>query len=47
MKKFFAIVAVMGMMTFGITQNMVAQEPAAADSAATEQVEEAAAPAVD
>ena len=48
MKKFFAIVAVMGMMTFGITQNMVAQEPeAAAEPAAAEQVEEAAAPAVE
>lgn len=44
MKKFFAIVAVMGMMTFGFTQNIVAQDEAAApaDSAATEQVEEAA-----
>lgn len=43
MKKFFAIVAVMGMMTFGLTQNIVAQEAeeATPDSTATEQVEEA------
>lgn len=42
MKKIFAIVAVMGMMTFGLTQNVMAQEEAAAaDSTATEQVEEA------
>lgn len=47
MKKFFAIVAVMGMMTFGLTQSMMAQEAeeATADSTATEQVDSAAAPA--
>ena len=42
MKKIFAIVAMMGMMTFGLTQNVMAQDEAPADSAATEQVEEAA-----
>ncbi|MCF0159812.1 MAG: MotA/TolQ/ExbB proton channel family protein [Bacteroidaceae bacterium] len=46
MKKIFAIVAMMGMMTFGLTQNVLAQEEAAApESEATEQVEEAPAPA--
>ncbi|MDO4955575.1 MAG: MotA/TolQ/ExbB proton channel family protein [Bacteroidales bacterium] len=42
MKKFFAIVAVMGLMTFGLTQNVMAQEEATADSAATEKVDSAA-----
>ena len=30
MKKIFAIVAMMGMMTFGLTQNVMAQDEAAA-----------------
>ena len=48
MKKLFAIVAVMGMMTFGFTQNIVAQEAEeATDSTATEQVDEQAAPAAE
>ena len=39
MKKFFAIVAVMGLMTFGLTQSVMAQEEAAAS---TEVVDSAA-----
>ena len=39
MKKLFAIVAVMGMMTFGLTQSVIAQEEAAAS---TEVVDSAA-----
>ena len=47
MKKLFAIVAVMGLMTFGLTQSVMAQEEAAAstevvDSTATEEVAEEA-----
>lgn len=37
MKKFFAFIAIMGLVTFGLTQSAIAQE---ADEAATEQVQE-------
>ena len=51
MKKIFAIIALMGVFTFGMTQSVSAQDEAV-DSAATEQVDSAAvdtaaAPAVD
>jgi biopolymer transport protein ExbB len=46
MKKVFAIIALMGVFTFGMTQSVSAQdEEAAADSAATEQVDSTAAEA--
>ncbi len=46
MKKVFAIIALMGVFTFGMTQSVSAQdEEAVADSAATEQVDSAAAEA--
>ncbi|MBP5479600.1 MAG: MotA/TolQ/ExbB proton channel family protein, partial [Bacteroidaceae bacterium] len=46
MKKVFAIIALMGVFTFGMTQTVSAQdEEAAADSAATEQVDSTAAEA--
>jgi len=45
MKKVFAIIALMGVFTFGMTQSVSAQDEAAADSAATEQVDSAAAAA--
>ena len=52
MKKVFAIIALMGVFTFGMTQSVSAQDEEAVDSAATEQVDSAAvdsaaAPAVD
>ncbi|MCQ2051266.1 MAG: MotA/TolQ/ExbB proton channel family protein [Bacteroidaceae bacterium] len=37
MKKFFAFIAIMGLVTFGLTQSAIAQE---ADESATEQVQE-------
>ena len=42
MKKVFAIIAMMGVFTFGMTQSSFAQDDAAVDSAATEQVDSAA-----
>ncbi len=42
MKKVFAIIALMGVFTFGMTQSVSAQDEAAADTAATEQVDSAA-----
>jgi biopolymer transport protein ExbB len=44
MKKFIAILAVMGVMTFGLSQSMMAQDSTATatDSTASEKVEEAA-----
>ena len=42
MKKVFAIIAMMGVMTFGMTQSVFAQDEEAVDSAAVEQVDSAA-----
>lgn len=42
MKKVFAIIALMGVFTLGMTQTAFAQDEAAVDSAATEQVDSAA-----
>ena len=42
MKKVFAIIALMGVFTFGMTQSVSAQDEEAVDSAATEQVDSAA-----
>ena len=42
MKKIFAIIALMGVFTFGMTQSVSAQDETTADSAATEQVDSAA-----
>ncbi len=42
MKKVFAIIAMMGVMTFGMTQSVFAQDEQAADTAAVEQVDSAA-----
>ena len=46
MKKVFAIIALMGVFTFGMTQSVSAQDEAA-DSAATEQVDSAAVEEID
>ena len=46
MKKVFAIIALMGVFTFGMTQSVSAQDEAA-DSAATEQVDSAAVEQID
>ena len=43
MKKVFAIIALMGVFTFGMTQTMSAQDEEAVDTAAVEQVDSAAA----
>jgi biopolymer transport protein ExbB len=45
MKKVFAIIALMGVFTFGMTQTMSAQDEEAVDTAAVEQVDSAAAEA--
>lgn len=42
MKKVFAIIALMGVFTFGMTQSVSAQDEEAVDTAATEQVDSAA-----
>ena len=42
MKKVFAIIAMMGVMTFGMTQSVYAQDEEAVDTAAVEQVDSAA-----
>jgi biopolymer transport protein ExbB len=42
MKKVFAIIAMMGVMTFGMTQSVFAQDEEAVDTAAVEQVDSAA-----
>ncbi|MBR3092238.1 MAG: MotA/TolQ/ExbB proton channel family protein [Bacteroidaceae bacterium] len=42
MKKVFAIIALMGVFTFGMTQSVFAQDEASVDSAAVEQVDSAA-----
>ncbi|MCR4612954.1 MAG: MotA/TolQ/ExbB proton channel family protein [Bacteroidaceae bacterium] len=42
MKKVFAIIAMMGFMSFGMTQSVFAQDEQAADTAAVEQVDSAA-----
>ncbi len=42
MKKVFAIIALMGVFTFGMTQSVSAQDETGTDSAATEQVDSAA-----
>ena len=42
MKKVFAIIALMGVFTFGMTQTMSAQDEESADTAAVEQVDSAA-----
>ncbi|MBQ7686610.1 MAG: MotA/TolQ/ExbB proton channel family protein, partial [Bacteroidaceae bacterium] len=42
MKKVFAIIALMGVFTFGMTQTMSAQDEEAIDTAAVEQVDSAA-----
>ena len=42
MKKVFAIIALMGVFSFGMTQSVFAQDEEAVDSAATEQVDSAA-----
>lgn len=42
MKKIFAIIALMGVFSFGMTQSVSAQDEEAVDSAATEQVDSAA-----
>ena len=42
MKKIFAIIALMGVFTFGMTQTVSAQDESADSAAATEQVDSAA-----
>ena len=47
MKKVFAIIALMGVFTLGMTQSVLAQDEEANDSAAVEQVDSAAVEQVD